>query len=88
MTHDILYWIIVGLIAGGLASALAPDRTPGGLLGVVGVGVVGAVLGGRAWALLFGAGPSSFLGSVILGVAGALCVLYVLRRTGRGRYRV
>jgi len=33
---EIVSWIIVGLVAGGLASALMPGRTPGGLLGMVG----------------------------------------------------
>lgn len=84
---EIISWIIVGLVAGGLASALTPDRTPGGLLGVVGVGILGAVLGGWAWALLFGAGPVSFLGSVLLGVLGAMAVLALLRRSGSVRYR-
>jgi uncharacterized membrane protein YeaQ/YmgE (transglycosylase-associated protein family) len=85
---DFLGWILVGLLAGGLASALIPGRTPGGLLGVIGIGVVGALLGGWGWALLFGSGPTTFLGSVIVGVLGALAILYLLRRLGHTRYRV
>ena len=50
---DVLSWLLVGLLAGGLASALTPGRTAGGLLGVMGIGVLGALLGGWAWALLF-----------------------------------
>lgn len=83
---DLLWWGLVGLIAGGLASALAPGRTQGGLLGVVVIGVLGALLGGWGWALLFGSGPASFLGSVILGVCGALAVLYLLRRVNSPGY--
>jgi uncharacterized membrane protein YeaQ/YmgE (transglycosylase-associated protein family) len=85
---DVLGWIVVGLLAGGLASALIPGRTPGGLLGVIGIGVLGALLGGWGWALLFGSGPTTFLGSVILGVLGALAILYLLRRLGRTRSRI
>lgn len=85
---EIVSWIIVGLVAGGLASALMPGRTPGGLLGMVGVGILGAVLGGWAWALLFGAGPASFLGSVMLGVLGAMAVLALPRWAGSARSRV
>lgn len=86
-TEDILWWGLVGLVAGGLASALTPGRTPGGLLGVIGIGIVGALLGGWGWALLFGSGPATFLGSVVLGVLGALVVLSLLRRSNRPRHR-
>jgi uncharacterized membrane protein YeaQ/YmgE (transglycosylase-associated protein family) len=85
---DFLGWILVGLLAGGLASALIPGRTPSGLLGVIGIGVLGALLGGWGWALLFGSGPTAFLGSVIVAVLGAMAILYLLRRLGRTRYRV
>lgn len=85
--NDLLSWLLVGLVAGGLASALMPGRTPGGILGVLGVGVLGALLGGWGWALFFGAGPSTFLGSVVLAVVGAMAVLALLRRLGRPHYR-
>lgn len=85
---DLLGWIIVGLVAGALSSALVPGRTPGGLIGVVGLGVLGALVGGWVWSLLFGAGPTTFLGSVILGVLGALALLALLRRYGSTRYRM
>jgi uncharacterized membrane protein YeaQ/YmgE (transglycosylase-associated protein family) len=85
---DLLWWAVVGLVAGGLASALMPGRTPGGLLGIIVIGVLGALLGGWGWALLFGAGPATFLGAVLLGVLGALIILYRLRRIDRSRYRV
>ena len=85
---DVLWWGMVGLVAGGLAGALIPWRAPGGLLGVIGSGIAGAVLGGCGWALLFGSGPASFLGSVMIGVVGALGVLSLLRRLHRPTYRV
>ena len=85
---DFLSWLLVGLLAGGLASALMPGRTPRGVVGVIGIGVLGALLGGWAWALLFGSGPTTFLGSVIVGVLGAMAILYLLRRLDRPRYRI
>jgi uncharacterized membrane protein YeaQ/YmgE (transglycosylase-associated protein family) len=85
---DLLWWAVVGLVAGGLASALMPGRTPGGLLGIMGIGVLGALLGGWGWALLFGTGPATFLGSVLLGVLGTLAILYLLRHVKRSRYHV
>lgn len=83
----LLWWGLVGVVAGGLASALLPGRTPGGLLGVIGSGIVGALLGGWGWALLFGSGPASFLGAVMIGVVGSLGVLSLLRRLHRPIYR-
>lgn len=85
---DVVWWSMVGLVAGGLAGALLPWRAPGGLLGVVGSGIAGAILGGWGWAQLFGGGPASFLGSVMIGVVGAIGVLCLLRRLHHPTYRV
>jgi uncharacterized membrane protein YeaQ/YmgE (transglycosylase-associated protein family) len=51
----IIGWILIGLIAGGLAKAILPGKQPGGIIvtGLIGVG--GALLaGGIARALGFG----------------------------------
>ena len=85
---DIPWWIAVGLVAGMLASALMPGRTPAGLIGVVAIGVLGALLGGWVWAMLFGDGPATFLGSVTLSVLGATVLQALLHRFGGTRYRV
>src|SRR5699024_337257 len=50
---DILWWIIVGLVAGGIASMIVPGRTPGGMIGALIVGVLGGMLGGWLVDLLF-----------------------------------
>ncbi|MDJ0383648.1 GlsB/YeaQ/YmgE family stress response membrane protein [Streptomyces sp. G-G2] len=42
----IVSWIILGLLAGGIAKVLLPGRDPGGLIGTTLIGVVGAFLGG------------------------------------------
>jgi uncharacterized membrane protein YeaQ/YmgE (transglycosylase-associated protein family) len=39
-------WIILGLIAGGIAKVLLPGRDPGGLIVTTLIGVAGAFLGG------------------------------------------
>jgi uncharacterized membrane protein YeaQ/YmgE (transglycosylase-associated protein family) len=82
--RDVAVWVLVGLIAGGLASALLPRSTPAHTAGLLGVGVLGALLGGWACAFVFGAGPPSFLSSVVVGVLGALAAMGLLqRRWGR-----
>jgi len=84
---DVVTWTFVGVVAGGLASALLPSNGRGSTFVMVVIGVIGALLGGWGWAALFGSGPSTFLGSVLLSVLGALALLAVLHRHGRTRYR-
>src|SRR4051812_9649516 len=84
---EVISWLLVGLAAGGLASALTPGRTTGGIACIVAIGVAGALLGGWICLLLFGSHPSSLLGSVIVGVVGALGVLALLNRAQPGRPR-
>ncbi|MGW6456869.1 GlsB/YeaQ/YmgE family stress response membrane protein [Streptomyces sp. NPDC055078] len=43
---SIISWIILGLLAGGIAKILLPGRDPGGLIGTTVIGVIGASLGG------------------------------------------
>jgi uncharacterized membrane protein YeaQ/YmgE (transglycosylase-associated protein family) len=68
---EILWYIVIGLVAGWLAKLVVPGREPGGFLATTAIGVVGAVLGGYLWSLLFrdyqGVGfVSAFIGSVVL----------------------
>lgn len=39
-------WIILGLLAGGIAKVLLPGKDPGGLIGTTLIGVAGAFIGG------------------------------------------
>lgn len=77
---SILAWILLGLIAGGIASLLVPGKTPGGVLGAIAIGIVGAVVGG--WlASIFNAGSVSGLDlySIVLAVIGAVVLLLISR---------
>ncbi|MGW7193653.1 GlsB/YeaQ/YmgE family stress response membrane protein, partial [Streptomyces sp. NPDC054838] len=42
----IIGWIILGLLAGGIAKLLLPGRDPGGLIGTTLIGIAGAFTGG------------------------------------------
>ncbi|MFJ7271776.1 GlsB/YeaQ/YmgE family stress response membrane protein [Streptomyces sp. NPDC099050] len=42
----IIGWIILGLLAGGIAKVLLPGRDPGGLIVTTLIGVAGAFTGG------------------------------------------
>jgi uncharacterized membrane protein YeaQ/YmgE (transglycosylase-associated protein family) len=78
-TVAIVGFIVLGLIAGGIAKALHSGPAPGGLVGSLVVGVVGAVVGGIV-ASAFGLGAiGSFfsLGTWVIAIVGALIFLAV-----------
>lgn len=87
--YDIIAWIIIGLIAGFLASKIMG----GGGYGIVGdivIGIVGAIIGGIIIDF-FGLGQNYHLiGTIIVAIIGACILIAILRAIsgGRGRARV
>ena len=80
---DILLWIVLGLVAGFLASMVMKGGY--GLLGDIIVGVVGALLGGWLFSLFGAGGVTGFnLWSIFVAFVGA-CVLIALLRLLSGR---
>jgi uncharacterized membrane protein YeaQ/YmgE (transglycosylase-associated protein family) len=78
----LLFWIIVGLIAGALAKFVLPGDDPGGIIVTIIIGVVGAVLGGWLLSLIGiggGAGSGGWIFSIIAGVIGAVILLGIYR---------
>lgn len=51
-------WLIVGLIAGGLARLLVPGRQPMGLLMTMVLGLIGSIVGGAVSLMIFGGDPA------------------------------
>lgn len=84
---DIIAWLVLGLIAGFLASVVMK----GGGYGIIGdiiVGVVGAFIGGFVFSLLGGTGVTGFnLWSLLVAFVGA-CILIALLRAVSGRRTV
>ncbi len=80
----ILTWIIVGLVAGVLASLVV-----GGGFGIIGdiiVGIVGAFLGGWIFSQLGISTPFGGLaGTIFVAFIGAVVLLFILRLIRRGR---
>lgn len=75
----IIYWIVFGLIAGGVANFIAPS-SGGGILGSIVLGIVGAVVGGYLGQKFFAVGVTGFnMMSFAVAVAGALLVLFIGR---------
>jgi uncharacterized membrane protein YeaQ/YmgE (transglycosylase-associated protein family) len=76
---DILTWLIVGLIAGLLATFVL-GGIGYGILGDIVVGIVGAVLGGWLFGQLGLSTPFGGLaGTIFVAFIGALVLLLILR---------
>lgn len=82
----IIVWIIIGGLAGWLASLLVRGSGSGVILDIV-VGIVGAFIGGLIVQLFGGSGFTGFnIWSFIVAFIGAVILLLIVRLvTGRGR---
>ena len=82
MITALIFWIIVGLIAGALAKLVMPGDDPGGIIVTIILGVVGAVIGGfilRALGIGGGASSGGFIYDIIAGIIGAVILLAIYR---------
>lgn len=85
---DILTWLIVGLVAGVLAS-LVMGGTGYGLIGDIIIGIVGAFVGGWLFTRLGVTSPIGGLAGVIfVAFIGAVVLLFVLRLIRRSTTKV
>jgi len=78
----IIGWLIIGALAGGIASLIVPGRTPAGAIGAILVGILGGLLGGWLHSLVAGSGPVTFIGSLVVAIIGAALILFGLRAAG------
>jgi uncharacterized membrane protein YeaQ/YmgE (transglycosylase-associated protein family) len=78
MLGAIIFWIIVGLIAGALAKWVMPGDDPGGIILTIILGIVGAVIGGYLLRLI-GIFSEGWLGSILAGFIGAVILLAIYR---------
>jgi uncharacterized membrane protein YeaQ/YmgE (transglycosylase-associated protein family) len=81
---NIVWWLLVGLIAGFIARAVVPGRDAMGVLGTIVLGIVGSLVGGFLGSLFYEGDadfqPSGLIGSII----GAIVALLIYRAaTGR-----
>jgi uncharacterized membrane protein YeaQ/YmgE (transglycosylase-associated protein family) len=84
---SIIGWIILGLVAGWLASVVM--RGGYGLLGNIILGVVGALVGGFLSSVLLGVDVTGFnLPSILIATLGAIIVIAIARALSPGRSTV
>jgi len=80
----IIAWIVLGLIAGWLASLIMGGGY--GILGDIILGIVGALVGGFLSSALLGVGVSGFnVTSIVIAVLGAIVVIAIARALTPGR---
>ena len=83
----VLVWILVGLVAGALASRVALGHGLG-LLGDLVAGVLGAFIGGvlaQVFSIRFQISGHPIITNMVVAFVGAVILLFVLRMLGFGR---
>jgi uncharacterized membrane protein YeaQ/YmgE (transglycosylase-associated protein family) len=82
---DVIWWLLVGLVAGALARLLVPGRDPMGVVGTLLLGLVGSLVGGFVGSLLTSGdedfSPAGLIGSII----GAVIALLIWRAVSSRR---
>jgi uncharacterized membrane protein YeaQ/YmgE (transglycosylase-associated protein family) len=76
-THGVIWWIIIGLLAGWLAGTLSRGRGFGCVTNVI-LGLVGAVIGGWIFGKL-GIVAFGFWGSLAAATVGAILLVAIAR---------
>ena len=82
-THSIIWWLLIGLIAGWLAGTVARGRGFGCVVDVI-LGLIGAVIGGWIFQRL-GIVAFGFWGSLAAATVGAIVLVAIARLFAGGR---
>lgn len=82
---EIITWIVVGGLAGWVASKITKTDASQGVVGNIVAGVIGAFVGGFVFGLIGGAGFTGFNPwSFVVALVGAVIVLFIWKAiTGR-----
>src|SRR5918995_6828644 len=78
MLGALIFWIIVGLIAGALAKFIMPGDDPGNFIITILLGIAGAIVGGFL-ASLIGIGGGGFIWTTLIATIGAIILLAIYR---------
>jgi len=83
--YGIIGWIVIGLLAGGLAKLLMPGRDPGGCIITILLGIAGALLAGFLGRAIGWYGPEDQGAGFVAAVVGAFVILLIYRLVLRRR---
>jgi len=77
MITNLIYWIVVGLVAGWAAGKIMKGGGYGTVMDIV-LGIVGAVVGG--WLLgLLGISAGGLIGTILVAIVGAVFLIWLSR---------
>ncbi|HEX3147540.1 MAG TPA: GlsB/YeaQ/YmgE family stress response membrane protein [Gemmataceae bacterium] len=82
----VIAWLIVGLIAGFLASRVMGSGGYG-LIGDIVVGLIGAFIGGAVCGMI-GVGAYGLVGSIVVAFIGACLLIWIVRMVAPKRSNV
>ena len=82
----IIWWIVVGLIAGALAKLIMPGKDPGGIIVTILIGIAGGLIGGFIGSQI-GLGGGGTIWNIVLATLGAILLLFIYRMV-KGRTAV
>lgn len=76
---NILSWIILGALAGWIASLVMKKNEQMGAFANISIGIIGAFIGGLLMNILVGVGITGFnLWSVLVSIIGAVILLWIV----------
>ncbi|MSP14621.1 MAG: GlsB/YeaQ/YmgE family stress response membrane protein [Chloroflexi bacterium] len=81
----LIVWLVIGAVAGYLASRIMGTPGPYGLVGDIVLGIVGGIVGGWILGLLGVSGDGGIIGSLITAVIGAMILLWLIRTLMPGK---
>ena len=85
-SYGVIGWIVIGLLAGGIAKLLMPGRDPGGCITTILLGIAGALLAGfigKAVGWYDDGEVAGFLAAIV----GAFIILFLYRMIAGRRRR-
>ncbi|HEU5341338.1 GlsB/YeaQ/YmgE family stress response membrane protein [Edaphobacter sp.] len=82
----IIWWIIVGLIAGFITGKLMKGSGYGALMDIV-VGIIGAIIGGYLMRLFGFAGHGGMIYTIVVAIIGAVILTWIIRLVTGNRSR-
>ena len=77
--YGIIAWIVIGLLAGGIAKLLMPGRDPGGCIVTVLLGIAGALLAGFIGRAVGWYGAEDQGAGFLAAIVGAFVILFIYR---------
>ena len=77
MITNLIWWLVVGLIAGWAAGKIMKGGGYGTVMDIV-LGIIGAVVGGWVMSIV-GINAGGFIGTILVAILGAVILIWITR---------